>query len=239
MSRNIEQSIEELRSFNNENVRAIQNDLPLRPLVSSGDRSKVSDDDNAISTGIVQTESPEDDLIGTSKEEEIEMSDGIPEIVESLSTDDKSLAVNTGDVKAATAIDTEVVEIEFQNCIPDKVYKELRENELIGATDVEAIEKDTVPEKMDDGASPKGTLAGGDEIEPIEKDVVTARGEEVKNSLGELVGWLALGVTMQPLVTPPRCRRFTTTWKAVRRALDACAASGPISSSKFKIRWCV
>jgi hypothetical protein len=216
MSRNIEQFIEELRSFNNENIRAIHNNLLLRPLVSSGDRSQVIDDYNAISTEIVQTESPEDDLISTCKEEDIEMSDSIPEIVESMSTDDKTLNY---DAKAAAAIDTEVVEIELQNCIPVKIDKELRENELVGGSDVEAIEKRTVQEKMDDDVSLKGTLAGGDEVEPIEKDVVMVRGEEVKNSLGELVGWLAPGATMQPLVTPPRCRKSSTTWKAVRRAL--------------------
>jgi hypothetical protein len=96
MSRNIDKFIEELRLFNNENVRAIQNDLLLRPLTSSEDRSLVSDDvddDNEISTGIVQMKlkgsSPEDNLAGASKDQEITTS-VVPEIMESLSTD-KSL----------------------------------------------------------------------------------------------------------------------------------------------------
>jgi hypothetical protein len=91
---------------------------------------------------------------------------------------------------------------------------------------VEAIEKRTVQEKMDDDVSSKGTLAGGDEVEPIDKDVVMVRGEEVKNSLGELVGWLAPGATMQSLVTPPRYRKSSTAWKAVRRALGCMCCIG-------------
>jgi hypothetical protein len=154
--------------------------------------------------------------------------------MESFSTDNKSLL--DGDDKATAAIDTNIVEIELQNASSENdlagTSKE-QEDELVDTSDEEeeAVEKGTVPEKIDDDALPGGTLAGGDELEPIEKDVV---GEEVRNSYGELVGWLASGVTVKPLVTPPQRRRFSTAWKRVRRALESMFASGPISGSKFK-----
>uniref|UniRef100_A0A2S2PT22 Uncharacterized protein n=1 Tax=Schizaphis graminum TaxID=13262 RepID=A0A2S2PT22_SCHGA len=95
MSRNIDQFIEDLRSFNNKNVRAIQNDLLLPPLLSSGDRSLVSDDDdNEIFMGIMQTElkssSPKNYLAGANKDQSIKTP--VVPIMKSLSTD-KSLKI--------------------------------------------------------------------------------------------------------------------------------------------------
>jgi len=75
-SRNIDQLIEELKVFNNDSIQGIKNDLLLHLLLSSGDHSLVSDDDQEIDTDVVQTELqnslPEDELTGANKEQAID-----------------------------------------------------------------------------------------------------------------------------------------------------------------------
>jgi hypothetical protein len=90
-SRNIDQFIEELKVFNNDNIQGIKNDLLLHPLLSSGDHSLVSDDDQELATGIVQTKvqnsSPEDELASSNKKQAIDTTI-MPAKVEYLSPDD-------------------------------------------------------------------------------------------------------------------------------------------------------